>query len=53
VLDSGLHVVRAIIPGSQPLFFGSGMHRISDRARQNEYPDRADMGINLYPHPFP
>jgi ribosomal protein S12 methylthiotransferase accessory factor len=53
VLDAGLHVVRAIIPGSQPLFFGSGMHRISDRARQIEYPDRADSAMNLHPHPFP
>ena len=41
VLDVGLHVVRAIIPGCQPLFFGSGMQRISDRARMNEYADRA------------
>ena len=53
VLEVGLHVVRAIIPGSQPLFFGSGLHRISDRARRNEYSDRADMQINLHPHPFP
>ena len=53
IRECGLHVVRAIIPGAQPLYFGAGMHRVSDRARQNPYPDRAADMVNLHPHPFP
>lgn len=53
IQDVGLHVVRAIVPGSQPLFFGAGMHRVSQRARELCYPDRAQSEINLHPHPFP
>lgn len=53
IRECGLHVVRAIIPGAQPLYFGSGMHRVSDRARQNHYLDRAADEVNLHPHPFP
>jgi len=53
VRDCGLHVVRAVIPGCQPLFFGTGMHRLSVRARCNSYADRAANTINLHPHPFP
>lgn len=48
VEECGLHVVRAILPGAQPLFFGTGLHRVSDRARANSV-----MAINLHPHPFP
>lgn len=53
VRELGLHVVRAIVPGAQPLFFGSGLHRVSDRALHNPYEDRADLGVNLHPHPYP
>jgi hypothetical protein len=53
IRDVGLHVYRAVIPCSQPLFFGTGMQRISPRARTLVYPDRAADGINLHAHPFP
>ena len=53
VRDAGLHVVRAIVPGAQPLFFGTGLHRISLRARTSAYSARGADGINLHPHPFP
>lgn len=53
VREAGLSVVRVIIPGSQPLFFGTGSHRISKRARTTRYPDCADEALNLHPHPFP
>jgi ribosomal protein S12 methylthiotransferase accessory factor len=53
IADVGLHVFRAVIPGTQPLYFGSGYHRLSRRARDCPYPERAQRGINLYPHPFP
>jgi ribosomal protein S12 methylthiotransferase accessory factor len=53
VRDIGLHVVRVIIPGAQPLFFGSNLHRISERAQHNPYQFRARADINLHPHPFP
>ena len=53
IRESGLHVVRAIIPGAQPLFFGKGLQRLSARAMLGQYPDRAMGGINLHPHPFP
>jgi ribosomal protein S12 methylthiotransferase accessory factor len=49
----GLHVFRTIIPGAQPLYFGTGLHRVSERARTNPYPDRLDGTINLDPHPYP
>ncbi|MEA2664903.1 MAG: ribosomal protein methylthiotransferase accessory factor [Candidatus Eremiobacteraeota bacterium] len=47
VAELGLHVVRVIIPGAQPLFFGSDLPRISARARV------AGMRLNLDPHPYP
>jgi ribosomal protein S12 methylthiotransferase accessory factor len=53
ILESGLRVVRVLIPGTQPLYFGTGLHRVSDRARQNPYPDRDSDALNLHPHPFP
>ncbi len=53
VRECGLFVVRVIIPGAQPLFFGTGMERISNRARYVGYPDRASGAINRHPHPFP
>lgn len=53
IREIGLHVVRVIIPGAQPLFFGTGLHRLSDRSYQNKYLDRANNIINLHPHPFP
>ncbi|TIX47844.1 MAG: hypothetical protein E5V26_01810 [Mesorhizobium sp.] len=53
ISECGLHVFRAIIPGAQPLYFGSGLHRISVRATSAEYADRASKQINLHPHPFP
>jgi ribosomal protein S12 methylthiotransferase accessory factor len=53
IAECGLHVVRALIPGTQPLFFGTGLHRLSARANSNPYPSRARTGINLLPHPFP
>lgn len=53
VREAGLHVVRVVIPYSQPLFFGKGLHRISERAKSLPYPDRAACGINLHPHPYP
>jgi ribosomal protein S12 methylthiotransferase accessory factor len=53
VRECDLHVVRVIVPGAQPLFFGTGMHRVSDRARYTRYLDRATETINLDPHPFP
>lgn len=53
VAEAGLHVFRAVIPGAQPLYFGSGLHRLSRRARDCPYPDRAATSMNLYPHPFP
>lgn len=53
IRECGLHVFRAIIPGAQPLYFGSGLHRISVRATSAEYADRASKQINLHPHPFP
>ena len=53
VREIGFHVVRVIIPGAQPLFFGSKLHRISDRARFNLYAGCAPVALNLHPHPFP
>jgi ribosomal protein S12 methylthiotransferase accessory factor len=53
IAEIGLSVVRVILPGAQPLFFGRGLHRISNRARQLPYRDRAAPGINLHPHPYP
>ena len=53
VRECGLFVVRVIVPGAQPLFFGSGLHRISSRAHSSKYPDRASPSVNLHPHPFP
>lgn len=53
IAEAGLHVVRVIIPGAQPLFFGRNLHRISARARDLPYADRAATGINLHPHPYP
>ncbi|MCK1516513.1 YcaO-like family protein [Bradyrhizobium sp. 190] len=53
IRECGFHVVRAIVPGCQPLFFGTGMHRLSVRAKCNPYPDRAADSLNLHPHPFP
>jgi ribosomal protein S12 methylthiotransferase accessory factor len=53
IADVGLHVFRAVIPGTQPLYFGSGFHRLSRRAHESPYPDRAGLEINLHPHPFP
>jgi ribosomal protein S12 methylthiotransferase accessory factor len=53
IRESGLHVVRVIIPGAQPLFFGTGMHRVSERGRHNYYPARVSEEINFHPHPFP
>lgn len=53
IRECGLHVFRAIIPGAQPLYFGSGLHRISARAMSAPYADRASDRINLHPHPFP
>lgn len=53
IQECGLHVFRAVIPGAQPLYFGSGMHRVSPRAMLVDYPDRANAQINLHPHPFP
>jgi ribosomal protein S12 methylthiotransferase accessory factor len=53
IAETGLHVVRVVLPGAQPLFFGLGLHRISTRARRLPYPDRAAPGINLHPHPYP
>jgi ribosomal protein S12 methylthiotransferase accessory factor len=53
IAETGLRVVRVILPGAQPLFFGRGLHRISGRARHLPYPDRAARGINLHPHPYP
>lgn len=53
IREVGLHVFRAIVPGAQPLFFGTGRHRISARARNGSYPDRAGRDLNLHPHPFP
>jgi ribosomal protein S12 methylthiotransferase accessory factor len=53
IREVGLHVWRIIIPHAQPLFFGTGMHRISSRALRNYYPERASPSINIHPHPFP
>ena len=48
--ECGLHVVRAVIPGAQPLFFGAGLQRLSTRGRRG-----IPHGTlpNLHPHPFP
>lgn len=53
IREVGLHVFRAIIPGAQPLFFGTGLHRISARALDGGDVDRAGTDINFHPHPFP
>jgi ribosomal protein S12 methylthiotransferase accessory factor len=53
IRECGLHVVRAIIPGAQPLFFGTGLHRVSERARVGGVPGGSDGSLNLHPHPFP
>lgn len=53
IRELGLHVVRVIIPGAQPLFFGTGLHRLSERSHCSQYADRASERINLNPHPFP
>jgi ribosomal protein S12 methylthiotransferase accessory factor len=45
IREVGLHVVRVIIPEMQPLFFGSGLERVSPRVKQHL--------TNPYPHPFP
>ena len=52
IRDCGLHVVRVLVPGAQPLFFGSGMHRVSERAHCGNS-DSDGTTINLHPHPFP
>jgi ribosomal protein S12 methylthiotransferase accessory factor len=53
IRECGLHVFRVVIPGAQPLYFGSGLHRISVRATSTDFADRAGKRINLHPHPFP
>lgn len=53
IAEAGLHVARVVIPWAQPLFFGRHLHRISARARDLAYPDRATGVINLHPHPYP
>lgn len=53
VVEVGLHVVRIIVPQAQPLFFGSGLQRVSCRARAPTDAQRASNSLNLHPHPFP
>lgn len=53
IAEVGLHVVRVVIPHAQPLFFGRDLHRISTRARNLPYADRAATAMNLHPHPYP
>ena len=47
IAEVGFHVARVVAPGTQPLFFGSGLHRLSPRALATS------ENLNLHPHPFP
>ena len=47
IAEVGLHVARVVIPGAQPLYFGSGLERLSARALAGA------ANLNLHPHPFP
>jgi ribosomal protein S12 methylthiotransferase accessory factor len=49
IRECGFHVVRAIVPEAQPLFFGTGLHRFSRRALTGS----TRTNLNLHPHPFP
>lgn len=61
IREVGLHVVRVIIPEAQPLYFGSGLERISSLTLNGNY--RRKVGpvrqrkqrpqSNFAPHPFP
>jgi ribosomal protein S12 methylthiotransferase accessory factor len=59
IRDLGLSVVRAIIPGFHPLFFGHrcralGGSRVWEVPRKLGYAGiRPDVGDNTAPHPFP
>lgn len=46
VREVGLSVVRVLVPGAQPLFFGAGLDRVSPRLR-------SARRSNPWPHPFP
>ncbi|MFD2082864.1 ribosomal protein S12 methylthiotransferase accessory factor [Actinopolymorpha cephalotaxi] len=48
VAEVGLSVVRTLVLGSIPLYFGSGLWRAGPRARA-----ALGAGINHCPHPFP
>lgn len=52
IREAGFHTVRVIVPGAQPLTFGHGLERISDRVRRMG-DQGADEALNLWPHPFP
>ena len=49
IAEAGFHVARVVVPGAQPLFFGSGLERLSPRALAGGDP----AALNLHPHPFP
>jgi ribosomal protein S12 methylthiotransferase accessory factor len=53
IREAGLYVFRALVPGAQPLFFGTGLERISERSVSASYSDRAGSVLNLHPHPYP
>ena len=56
VQEVGLHVVRVLVPGTLPLYFGSGMWRVAPRAGEvatGSVADDASVGFNRLPHPFP
>ena len=52
----GLSVVRVLVPGLQPLVFGSACVKVPDRRRLDFWRGvwgTADALLNPYPHPFP
>ncbi len=61
IREVGLHVVRVIIPGAQPLYFGSGLERIASRTLNDNFLQKDGVAqlrkkrpqINFTPHPFP
>ncbi len=54
IREIDLHVVRVIIPGTQPLYFGNGLERISSRILNDNYRQSMKRPQTTFaPHPFP
>jgi len=61
IRDTGLSTARVLVTGAQPLHFGYGLERISDRVIHSALPEGSreedyagiSAQLNRWPHPFP